>query len=189
MSPKDSLREEHGVMMKMLAVLQQFFEKRKAPIEFQDGEAEDLETLIEFFEIYVDRNHHGKEEQHIFPALSRDGTPDIDFLIDSLIADHCRARKDIQKIKSLVLAIHTCPGDESNDFSMVAQNYVELVRKHIRKENSELLPLIEERLSETERLHIGKQFLELEKSIPGVGGVQTFMVSAGKLYQKYRLHL
>jgi hemerythrin-like domain-containing protein len=184
MDPKDTLREEHGTIMKMLAVLQKFFAKS---MDLKGGQAKDLETLIEFFEIYVDRYHHGKEEQHLFPALSLARIPDIDSLIKSLIEDHYQARKEMEQVKSHAEAIHSYSEDAPGEFTEAAQRYVELVRKHIRKENSELLPLIEEKLSEVERLQMGKQFQDLEEAILGLSRLQTFLASVRTLYEKYSL--
>ncbi|MGP0046303.1 MAG: hypothetical protein ACLPVJ_16030, partial [Syntrophobacteraceae bacterium] len=56
---------------------------------------------------------------------------------------------------------------------------------HIRKENSELLPLIEERLSETERLQMAGQFRDLEKTTLGSSGLEVFPASVRRLSQKY----
>ncbi|MDR3553734.1 MAG: hemerythrin domain-containing protein [Syntrophobacteraceae bacterium] len=182
MNPKDSLREEHGTIMKMLSVLQRFFVK---PMSLKDGEAKDLEELIEFFEIYVDRHHHGKEEQGLFPALSRARTTDIDSLISSLLDDHCQARDYMKQIKSHAASIQSCTGVDFDEFKEVAQRFVELVRKHIRKENSEVLPLIEERLSEIERFQMSGQFHDLEEATFGLRGLETFLVGVRILYLKY----
>jgi hemerythrin-like domain-containing protein len=75
--------------MKMLAVLQRFF---ATLADLKEGEAQDLKALIEFFEIYVDRYHHGKEELLLFPALSRAQTAKIDSLMSSFIDDHRQTR-------------------------------------------------------------------------------------------------
>jgi len=182
MDPKDTLREEHGAIMRMLAVLQQFFAKL---VDLREGEAKDLEALVEFFEIYVDRYHHGKEEQHLFPALSRARTPNIDSLIRSLLDDHCQARRHMEQIKSHAPAVHSLTGVDRNELGEGAQRYVELVRKHIRKENSELLPLIEERLSEIERLQMADRFHDLEKAILGSSGLETFLACLRTLTRKY----
>jgi len=184
MNPKDMLREEHGATMRMLAVLQKFF---ATLVDLKEGEAQDLKALIEFFEIYVDRYHHGKEEQILFPALSRARTAKIDSLISSLIDDHRQARMGMELVKYNVVTLHSCSGADRNDFSERAERYVDLLRKHIRKENSELLPLIEERLSATERLQMAGQFNDLEKETLGSSGLETFLASVHRLSEKYSL--
>jgi len=182
MDPRDALREEHGATMKMLAALERFIAK---VLDLNGSETKDLEALIEFFEIYVDRYHHGKEEQVLFPALSRIRTARIDSLINSLMEDHCEARTSIEQIKSNAVTLHYCFEADCDEFKERTDRYVDLVRKHIRKENSELLPLIEERLSETERLQMTSQFHDVEKAALGSSGLEVFMVSIRRLSQKY----
>ena len=184
MNPKDVLREEHGTTMKMLAVLQRFF---ATLADFKEGEAQDLKALIEFFEIYVDRYHHGKEEQLLFPALSRTRTTKIDLLISSLIDDHRQARMGMEVMKIDAVTLHSCTEADRNGLTERVERYVDLLRKHIRKENSELLPLIEERLSATESLQMAEQFYDMEKVTLGLSGLETFLASVHRLSQKYSL--
>ena len=136
----NALREEHGVTMKMLAALQRFIAK---VADLEESDTKDLEALIEFFEIYVDRYHHGKEEQVLFPALSRTRTAGIDSLVNTLSEDHRGARTSMEQIKSNAVTLHSSSEADRYEFSERVDLYVDFVRKHIRKENSELLPLIE----------------------------------------------
>ncbi len=182
MDPRDMLREEHGATMKMLAALQRFIAKL---VDLKEGETKDLKALIEFFEIYVDRYHHGKEEQVLFPTLYRTRTARIDSLINSLMEDHREARTSMEQIKSNVVSLHSCSEADLYEFRERADRYVDLVRKHVRKENSELLPLIEERLSETGRLQMAGQFHDVEKATLGSNGLEIFLVSVRRLSQKY----
>jgi len=184
MNPKDVLREEHGRIMKMLAVLQRFF---AILADLGEGEAQDFGALMEFFEIYVDRYHHGKEEQLLFPALSRAQTAKIDSLISSLIDDHRQARMGMELLKLNIVTLRSYGEADRNELCERAENYVDLLRRHIRKENSELLPLIEERLSATERLQMAGQFHDLEKVTLGSGGLETFLANVHRLSLKYLL--
>jgi hemerythrin-like domain-containing protein len=184
MNPKDLLREEHAETMKMLLVLQRF---SKNLMDLEDGEAEAFQTLIEFFEIYVDRCHHGKEEQFLFPALSRARGAEVDSLISSLIDDHRQARVIMEQMKPYAGTHHSRTGADRKAFSERAERYVELVRRHIRKENSALLPLIEESLSETDRLQMAEQFQELERAILSSSRLETLLAGVRELCQKYSL--
>ncbi len=183
MNPKDVLREEHGTTLRMLAVLQKCF---ATLADLSQGDPQDLNALMEFFEIYVDRYHHGKEEQLLFPALSRTQTAKMDSLISSLIEDHRQARMGIERLKFDLMNIHTSIRADRNGFRERADRYVDLLRRHIRKENSKLLPLIEEMLSGMETLHMAEQFHDLEKVILGSGGLERFLDSVQRLSQKYR---
>jgi hemerythrin-like domain-containing protein len=182
MDPRGELREDHGSTMKMLAALRRFMTE---VTESKDSEAEDFEDLIKFFDIYVDQYHHGKEEQVLFPALSRTLTAGIDFLIDSLLADHREARIIMEQIGSHAESFHSRSEADRREIRERADLYVDLVGKHIRKENSELLPLIEERLSEPERMQMAERFHDVEKATLGPSGLEDFLVSVRRLSQKY----
>jgi hemerythrin-like domain-containing protein len=170
--------------MKMLLVLQRFSTKL---VDTEEGEAQDLEALIEFFEIYVDRCHHGKEEQFLFPALSRARSSEIDSLISSLMDDHRRARVHMEQMKSDAGDLLSRTGADHEAFREEAERFVELVRKHIRKENSALLPLIEESLSEADRLRMAEQFHGLEKAALGSSRFESLLASVRELSRKYSL--
>lgn len=183
MTPKNVLREEHGETMKMLLVLQGF---SKIFLDLEEGEAKkDLQELIEFFEIYVDACHHGKEEQLLFPALSHVQSAEIDSLISSLLHDHFQARVFMEQIKSRAGTFYPGSRADLKAFNEGAERYVELIRKHIRKENSALLPLIDESLSETDRLQLAKQFHELNKANLGSSRLEAFRANVRDLSQKY----
>jgi len=182
--PKDALREEHGATMKMLLVLQRVSAKL---VDSEEGEARDLAALMEFFEIYVDRCHHGKEEQLLFPALSRVRGAELDPLISSLMEDHRQARLDMKKMKSGAGALRSLTGAGREAFSEGAERFVELVRKHIRKENSALLPLIEESFSESDRLQMAEQFHELEQAALGSTRLEALLASVLELSSRYSL--
>ena len=64
---------------------------------------------------------------------------------------------------------------------------MELVRKHIRKESSTLLPLIEEGLSETDRLQMADELHEWETAILGSSRLEAFLGGARELSRKYSL--
>jgi hemerythrin-like domain-containing protein len=182
MDPRDALREEHGATMKMLAALQRFISQA---VELKEGETKDIEAFIEFFDIYVDRYHHGKEEQILFPALSLTPVVGIDSIIDSLMKDHRAARTIMEQIGSTAVTLHSCSEAERRELAERVDLYVDIVRKHIRKENSELLPVIEEMLSEPERLQMARDFHDVELATLGSSGLKTFFVSVQRLSQKY----
>ena len=66
----DVLRREHDAILRMLEVTELVAE------QLDQGEKvkpETLDGLLEFFRLFADRCHHGKEEELLFPALERKG--------------------------------------------------------------------------------------------------------------------
>ena len=69
MKATDQLRDEHKGVLLMLAIL----EKVSAKIEKEGSLDKDhLEGMLEFFSVFVDKCHHGKEEDLLFPAYEVD---------------------------------------------------------------------------------------------------------------------
>ena len=60
------LRKEHEAILTMLDALDQTSQQLLGGALVQPST---LQGLLEFFQLFADRCHHGKEEAHLFPAL------------------------------------------------------------------------------------------------------------------------
>ena len=67
MNPIDELKQEHEGIKLSLEILSRIAQNMQRNVE--PGAAEDMGRLIEFFTVFVDTCHHGKEEELLFPAL------------------------------------------------------------------------------------------------------------------------
>ena len=72
MTPTEQLKEEHGGVKVMLGILGKICDRMESgkPVPVQH-----LEQILEFLMVFVDICHHGKEEEHLFPALKASGVP------------------------------------------------------------------------------------------------------------------
>ncbi len=58
-----------------------------------------IEQAVDFFRIYADRTHHGKEEEIFFRDLSEKKlSPDHRKIMDELIQEHIRGRELVRKL-------------------------------------------------------------------------------------------
>ncbi len=90
MKPIEDLKMEHEAVKITLRVLDSICKEAEKTGEL--AKPEHLEQLIEFFATFVDRCHHGKEEELLFPALeevgvSREGGP-----IGVMLKEHQQGR-------------------------------------------------------------------------------------------------
>lgn len=72
MKATQQLKDEHQGIKIVFRILEKICEKLNV-----DGSvsAEHFEGILEFFNIFVDRCHHGKEEDLLFPAMEQAGIP------------------------------------------------------------------------------------------------------------------
>lgn len=152
------LREEHETILRAVAVLERLGRRLERGEAVEPGA---LPWLVEFFRTFLDRCHHGKEEQHLFPALERRGVPRDGGPIGVMLEEHDEGR-------SLVRAI--AEGVERRDergIAEVIRRFVPLLRAHIDKENGVLFPMAEEVLPAEEQRALAAGFEVVEAAVAG----------------------
>ncbi|MBZ5514772.1 MAG: hemerythrin domain-containing protein, partial [Acidobacteriia bacterium] len=91
------LRKEHDAILKMLDATEE------AARRIDAGQAvapETLEGLLEFFRLFADRCHHGKEEDLLFPLLESHGMPRAGGPVGVMLREHEEGRALIQQMVS-----------------------------------------------------------------------------------------
>ena len=172
MQPIKDLKMEHDAVQLTLRILDKICQK----IE-QSGEIinlQHIDQLLEFFKVFVDKCHHGKEEELLFPALenvgvSREGGP-----IEVLLHEHQQGREYVQNMNA-VLSQYTKGNRKAvAEFVKTARGYINLLDQHIDKENSVLFPLAETHLSEQEQAKLWEGFELIETQKIGAGKHDEF---------------
>jgi hemerythrin-like domain-containing protein len=99
-------------------------------------------TLINFFREYADENHHRKEEEVLFPAISNHP----DFILNEIIVELEQHHEDFREYTQEIEAAL-----KEKDFERSYKelsNYLEDLLDHIAVENDELFVLAETLLDE-----------------------------------------
>ncbi len=96
---------EHRIVERMLALLgrekNRMRETGAVDYDFIDG-------AVDFFETFVDRFHHGKEEKILFDRLgAKPLSPGHREVMEQLIAEHAHTRDALRKFRRLRYARHT----------------------------------------------------------------------------------
>jgi hemerythrin-like domain-containing protein len=148
-SPTEVLRDEHCVILGALLSLEQAGERLSAGGALPEG----LWTrLIAWLRDFVDRNHHAKEEDALFPAMVHAGVPAGGGPIDVMLEEHAEGR-------DLLRAMETGTAAER---AAAARRYVDLLRDHIDKENALLFPLADAVLDAEAQAALLRQFVGAE---------------------------
>jgi hemerythrin-like domain-containing protein len=170
MDPLEDLREEHGAIMKVFSILQGLARK----MEEHNPEAVDhLRRIMEFMTVFVDSCHHAKEEDFLFPAMQKARTKD-GHLIEELISEHEKGRRMIGTIDAALGGMNR--GQEPGAVVLVKtiNDYIQLFRTHIRKENGILFPEARELLSSSDQQDMAREFEKLEEERIGKGRHEAF---------------
>ncbi len=172
MQPIKDLKMEHDAVQITLRILDKICQKIEQSGEIID--LQHLDQLLEFFKVFVDKCHHGKEEELLFPALenvgvSREGGP-----INVLLHEHQQGREYIQAMNAALSRYSEGNPKAIGEFIITATAYINLLNQHIDKENGVLFPLAETHLSEQEQAKLWEGFELIETQKIGAGKHEEF---------------
>lgn len=185
MQPTDQLKDEHRAIERMLGVLERVCDNVDAGEEVS---ADHLEQMLEFFKVYADQSHHGKEEALLFPAMAEAGIPIEDGPIAPFIEEHVTGREYVQgmsqsveRYRDSVLDEHTLgrgyvqgmseavakykAGDAKVlvRFAEIGRDYIALLTDHIEREDNMLFPIADAHLSEEQQEELEKRFAVVDR--------------------------
>lgn len=154
-APTRILRDEHDVILRGLHELETccYLLDNSIPVP-----AETLEDLLEFFRLYADRTHHGKEEDLLFPAMIARGFQREAGPIACMLHDHENNRLLVREMGEAVADYRRGNKQAIPRFVAVADRYVALLREHIHKENEILFVMAERVFSPADEPELMKMF-------------------------------
>jgi hemerythrin-like domain-containing protein len=182
--PTDVLRSEHEVILDVLCALESISR------EAARGGALDLTSAreaLEFLRNFADRCHHGKEEQHFFPALTARGMPADVGPLAVMTSDHDEGRALIQRMVDALSVADRAGSGGSARFAAAADAYVGLMRDHIAKENGVLFPMGDGMLSSAQQAAVLRGFETFEHADMAAGDHQRFLALAAKLCERWNV--
>jgi hemerythrin-like domain-containing protein len=150
MLPIAPLMIEHRLIEKMVKLLSMELERLKAGGSINK---ELNQAAGDFFRVYADQTHHGKEEKILFRELrEKEISAEHQEIMEQLIAEHVEARKYVEKLLS---ANTTDEVIDCLDF------IVDLYPRHIAKEDKNFFIPVMEYFSDAEKdnmLQEGQEF-------------------------------
>jgi len=155
LDPNSILIDEHKIIQKMI-----YFLKKLEVEDFKDKDLFFLDLVINFFHIFADKNHHGKEEEVLFKRVRSKllKTEEID-LLDQLIDEHRVGRNLVAQLEK---------AKNNQDLSLLKEiicKIIELYSDHIKKENTVFFPIAFGYFSDTERESLGLNFLKVSQKV------------------------
>jgi len=160
------LRNEHDTILRMLEATEHVAESlatgARIPVHI-------LSNTIEFFRLFADRCHHGKEEELLFPALEKRGMPRSGGPIGVMLMEHDSGRTLIAEMAEAAKAYESGDKEAGQKWASAAMNYSRLLRDHIAKENNVLFVMAERLLTAAEQQQLASGFEEIEIQKMGEG--------------------
>src|SRR3990167_8915273 len=125
MTSTEQLRNEHQAVLLALEILEKICQKLEAKEKVYSKHQKEV---LEFIKIFVDKCHHGKEEDLLFPALEKVGIPKEQGPIGMMLTEHDTGRGYVKGMSENI--------SNPEKFIGEARGYIELLRQHIEKENN-----------------------------------------------------
>jgi len=171
MKATQQLKDEHQGVSLMLRILQKVFEK----LESGGGlNQEHFEGMLEFFKVFVDRCHHAKEEDLLFPALEAAGVPRKGGPIGVLLDEHVKARGFVKAMSDAFSDYRQGHAAASDHIVKNAEDYIALLVQHIDKEDTVLYPMADSMLTKEKQEKLYEGFEAIERERIGIGRHEQF---------------
>lgn len=182
MKATEQLIEEHKAIKLGLSILGSIGKRIEAGEEVDKA---DIGSLLEFFKIFTDKCHHGKEEDILFGAMESIGLLRESGPIALMLKEHKTGRSYLVNMNEAFERYRSNGSTDFAPFVKDAKKYVLLLTQHIDKENRILYPMIEAHLSEKGRHKLTEQFKSLEEESIGLSRHEELYKLINHLKDKY----
>lgn len=174
-----SLRKDHDIIKKVLKATEICITMLK---EGKEMPPSILEDTVDFITNFIDRCHHAKEEQGLFPALESTGMPRENSAIGTMLREHEEAKKIAEQIKDAVESYLNDKNEQSKSkIIQYCEAYVNHIDKHILKEDTRLFVIAERRLKGKEN-DVGDAVDSVETENLGIEGRKQYEEKADRLF-------
>lgn len=170
MKATQHLKDEHEGVKVMLGILEKVCKQLEKTGTLNK---EHFERILGFLKIFVDRCHHGKEEELLFPALEAAGVPK-DGPIRVMLQEHELGRKYIRAMSDSFAGFTIGDKSASQNIVQNAQDYITLLRDHIEKENNILFAMGDRLLSKKTQDELFEGFEKIEEERIGISKHEEF---------------
>ncbi len=159
------LMNDHSIIEKALVILERQLQKKKKNWST-------IQTLIDILWDYGEMCHNMKEEKIYFPLLLQRGMPEQG-PVAVMLQEHQSERTYLEKFKSFLSRTDKTL-DEINDFISEFQDYANLTKDHIWKENDILYPMGRRFIQPEDVPYLVNEFKRLERESLGEGAYTRY---------------
>ncbi len=184
MKPTEALKNEHRVIEQVLDCLEAMARQAESQGKL-DGPA--ARKALDFFRNFADRCHHGKEEQHLFPAMEARGFARDQGPTGVMLHEHELGRRLLGELASAVDGAEAGAPEPIQRFAARAFEYISLLREHIWKEDNRLFVMADRVLSPEEQERLLGSFQHAEDHDMEPGAHEKYLALAHELADRFHV--
>lgn len=160
--PSQTLEEEHHLIQQVVGSMAALADR---VFEGEPAEKQTLVNFAEFMRVFVEKCHHEKEDNYLFPLLVRKGVPVAGCPIGALTHEHEAGRKLTVDLGAAIEAYLKSPEEMRQFLVTTLRSIVALYPGHIWKENYLLFPMTDKILNDQEQQGLFEEFEAVETKI------------------------
>ena len=149
------IRDEHFTLSTVLHSMQQML--HRGPGDERQQFFDVMRAMLFYIDEFPEKCHHPKESNLLFPALAR-AAPELMPVIKALEMEHMKGHQRVRELQHLLLAWELLGESHRQQFTDDVLDYISLYHKHIKTEETQLLPVAERRLTAEEREELDTAF-------------------------------
>jgi hemerythrin-like domain-containing protein len=180
MTATEVLRHEHKIILKVLDAV-----RHEAQAIGDTGKLslEKLDKILDFFRVFVDRCHHGKEEEYLFPTMEKRGVPADKGPIPVMLHEHMGGRNTVKAIAEALVRVRQGDAAATEAVAVNLAILDEHLRSHIDKENEVLFPMADKVFTPEDQQGLMASFEKHEAEEIGAGVHEKYHQLAHELAQ------
>jgi len=163
MLPAGPLMAEHRLIERMVSLL---IDELLSVSETSEADTSLIEQAVDFFRVYADNCHHGKEEYILFGQLStKELSAKHRRTMEELIEEHVYARKVVGRLNNANNSYKEGRKEALNEVRGCLEELVVFYPNHIEKEDEDFfLPCMEYFTPEEQEKMLG-EFFEFDRKL------------------------
>ena len=178
----DILMKEHRFIEEVMGSLETF------ALQLEQGASASAATVSEygdFLKNYVDRTHHGKEEDRLFAKMIEYGFPREYGPIAVMLSEHVEGRSHVRALRDIGAGSGPLTIDEVKAIKEHTEMYVPLLANHIVKEDRILYPMALRAIPPEALDRLVAEYDAFESSVMGEGEHEQFHRLAALLIEAH----
>jgi len=163
MKPIGPLMIEHRLIERMVTMLGGALETMKKKMEVN---TDLINAGVDFFRMYADRTHHGKEEEIFFRDLSmKELSAEDKTMMERLIQEHIWARQAVTKLAAAHARYVSGDRDALKEMICELEKIVTFYPVHIEKEDKDFFLPVMKYFSKQEQHAMLEEFWKFDQSM------------------------